>query len=173
MISTIQCPVCGRENIEASGCLNCETDLSILKMLQELPISKSQNSNISLAILLVVISLLASFILGGTLVSQINLFNSSANKNQTIVKKNIVKTVVKSLPCIKGFYYRVHSGDSLSLISRRFYGKATDYWQISKANSQLKNRENNLEIGEVILIPNNIKEYTCGFISDHPEIKSN
>jgi LysM repeat protein len=169
MKSTINCPVCGRLDIEENRCPNCETDLSILKMLYELPIIQDKKLNIPLAILLISSSLLASFVLGVAIANQIN----NTNKIQTILQKPFVKTVHETAPCIKGFYYQVRSGDSLSLIARRFYGKDSDYLLIFKANPQLKNRKNNIEIGEIILIPNNIKEYTCEFISNYPEIKKN
>ena len=48
----------------------------------------------------------------------------------------------------------VRKGDSLSLIASRFYGDFNFWSLISDANPQIQGRENSIEIGEVLLVPN-------------------
>jgi hypothetical protein len=38
MVIKITCPVCDRKEIEENNCPNCETDLSLIRMLLELPL---------------------------------------------------------------------------------------------------------------------------------------
>ena len=45
MNQKITCPVCDRSGIEISVCPNCQTDLSLIRMLSELPASESIQSN--------------------------------------------------------------------------------------------------------------------------------
>ena len=58
-----------------------------------------------------------------------------------------------------GFNYVVRKGDSLSLIAYRFYGESNSWLQISNANPQIQGRENLIEIGEILLVPN--RESNC------------
>jgi nucleoid-associated protein YgaU len=48
----------------------------------------------------------------------------------------------------------VKLGDSLSSIAERFYGNGALWSSLVKANPQLKGREDFLEIGEALIIPN-------------------
>lgn len=45
MNKTITCPVCDRSAIEISICPNCQTDLSLIWMLSELPAIEPIKSN--------------------------------------------------------------------------------------------------------------------------------
>jgi hypothetical protein len=45
MNQKITCPVCDRSAIEISVCPNCQTDLSLIRMLSELPPIESVESN--------------------------------------------------------------------------------------------------------------------------------
>jgi hypothetical protein len=45
MNKTITCPVCDRGAIEISICPNCQTDLSVIRMLSELPAIESIEAN--------------------------------------------------------------------------------------------------------------------------------
>ena len=58
------------------------------------------------------------------------------------------------LKSCSGFNYVVRKGDSLSLIAYRFYGESNSWLQISNANPQIQSRENLIEIGEILLVPN-------------------
>jgi hypothetical protein len=37
MIVKLNCPVCDNLNVDSNHCPNCETDLSLIRMLMELP----------------------------------------------------------------------------------------------------------------------------------------
>ena len=163
MTTKINCPVCGRTEVTADSCPNCETDLTILKMLAELPVvSQAKSINIPLAILLTSLLLFAVFALGTT----VNTNKQAIVVNTPTVAASPPLQATKTLPpCIQGFYYKVRSGDSLSMLAKRFYGQIPLYSLIVKANPSLIKREDSLEIGEILLIPNNIKEHTCGHLS--------
>lgn len=163
MTVKITCPVCDKPGIESDTCPNCETDLSSIRMLMELPPAVTKSGRLppwlsGVGLLL----LLGGLALGVALTSALNpkpLPIAAPNPIET--PPSPVQTVIKkSKPCAAGFYYRVRNGDSLSLIGERFYGGVKDYNAIVRANPGLKNRINNLEIGETILIPNS-GEYYC------------
>ena len=48
----LTCPVCDRFDIDSSCCPNCETDLSILRMMMELPETRSNTRWIMLVAIL-------------------------------------------------------------------------------------------------------------------------
>jgi nucleoid-associated protein YgaU len=50
--------------------------------------------------------------------------------------------------------YTVKSGDNLSAITEKFCGKGTSWQVMVKANPQLKGRENDIDVGDVLKIPN-------------------
>ncbi len=65
MSKKITCPVCDRKEIEENICPNCETDLSLIRMLLELPpVEKTSGNKSYLLILFVIILLLISISLG-------------------------------------------------------------------------------------------------------------
>lgn len=165
MTQKLSCPVCERSEIETNTCPNCETDLSTIRMLIELPTLELNNKQKKPqgGLILVVIGLIivASIIgsLGGYIIAQ-NTSNSNlaplAEENNQYTPTSTIAKTVTSEPKIEGcggFYYRIKSGDSLSLIASRFYGDAGNWELIMTTNSQLKSPEY-LTINEVIFIPN-------------------
>ena len=73
MKQKITCPVCDRKEIDENICPNCETDLSLIRMLMELPPQKASflhNSNV--IILFVILTLLITLSLGW--LNKINIF---------------------------------------------------------------------------------------------------
>jgi nucleoid-associated protein YgaU len=49
--------------------------------------------------------------------------------------------------------YRVQAGDSLSKISKQFYGNANDYMKIFAANRDQLSDPNKIQIGQELIIP--------------------
>ncbi len=49
--------------------------------------------------------------------------------------------------------YRVQAGDSLSKISKQFYGKAGDYMKIFEANRDRLSDPNKIQVGQELIIP--------------------
>ena len=183
MSRKLTCPVCERSQIETSTCPNCETDLSTYRMLAQLPVEIEEQKPtipIWLPIGVAVLFLLLGFGLGFA-------GNSVIARQQPQITPNSTTTVSNSIPETKvekeelvtstviaekpkeaeppqlkscdGFKYVVRRGDSLSLISSRFYGDSNSLLLISNANPQLQGRENLIEIGETLLVPN--RETNC------------
>jgi LysM domain len=163
----LNCPVCERTGIDRDICPNCETDISTLRMLAELPIVASQNtlrSTIKMWLLSIVfvaftigISLGA---VGASILSQ-QVPKSISTSIATKITHNIQpdsypaieSKIASTYPCTREFYYTVRQGDSLSNIARKFYEDIQKIQPIVQHNSQLKGRENNVDLEGKILIP--------------------
>ncbi|MGK7957801.1 MAG: LysM peptidoglycan-binding domain-containing protein [Crocosphaera sp.] len=168
MDTKITCPVCGRSEIEGNRCPNCETDLSLIRMLVELPEESSTTMpkslkylGISLAIFLFILGLTlggsASYLMSK---NQQDLPKSSvvtSSPSSTVKKLNTYSSKSSDVSCIDGFYYTVQEGDYLLKISRQFYGNSENLSLLLETNPKLLKRENTLEIGEIIFIPNQNK----------------
>jgi nucleoid-associated protein YgaU len=74
-------------------------------------------------------------------------------------EQNLISTLQGDLEGCGGFYYTIERGDTLTGIARRFYGDRGSLELITSNNPQLQGQLNQLEIGEVILIPN--EENNC------------
>lgn len=181
MKTYLTCPVCDRPEVEGNICPNCETDLSLIRTLKELPELPSVPAKstaiapwvpigVAILILLLGISLGAA---GNSVYMQQGVqqnqpavatispaletrvspkVNSTVNPTQPRVIPS-EKSDGESLLC-GGFYYKVNRGDSLSRIAAQFYGDGNLWPRIIAANPHLKGRENALKIGEVLLVPN-------------------
>ena len=172
----LTCPVCERSQIETNTCPNCETDLSTYRMLAELPVEtpveiKEQKQTIPLwlpigvAVLFLLLGLGLGFAGNSVIAKQqqtaptINISSPTTTQIEKpttpiIAEKTIEKeTELKSKSC-GGFNYVVRSGDSLSLIASRFYGDVNSWSLISDANPVIQGRENAIEIGESLFVPN-------------------
>jgi hypothetical protein len=55
---TLNCPVCGYQEVTSDSCPNCDTDLSIIRMLQELPTVKTTSTSVKFKTLPLAIALL-------------------------------------------------------------------------------------------------------------------
>ena len=182
MSVNLTCPVCDRSQIETNTCPNCETDLSTYRMLAQLPVEipvEAKESKRNIPIWLPV-GVAALFLLLGVGLGFAG--NSVIARQQPQITPNSTTTVSNSIPETKvekeelvtstviaekpkeaeppqlkscdGFKYVVRRGDSLSLIASRFYGDSNSLLLISNANPKLQGRENLIEIGETLLVPN-------------------
>lgn len=68
-----------------------------------------------------------------------------------VTKVNDMMTVDKSAP--EGKYYTVASGDTLSKISKQFYGDANKYMKIFEANKPMLSDPNKIYPGQKLRIP--------------------
>ncbi|MFQ4144144.1 LysM peptidoglycan-binding domain-containing protein [Chlorogloeopsis sp. ULAP02] len=161
----LTCHVCGYTEIEANHCPNCDADLSLIRMLQELPQAEKSSFSIrftawqlgaTLFILIVGIGLGG---LGSFLFLEAKTLNTTIKAPSSVV---ITTSIPKPSPIpspasvetSKPTTYTVKSGDHLSSLAEKFCGKGTSWQVMLKANPQLKRRKNYIEIGEVLKIPN-------------------
>jgi LysM domain len=163
----LNCPVCDRSGIDRDICPNCETDLSTLRMLAELPIVAPQKTfgrTIKMWFLSIVfIAFIIGINLGAAaefLFSQqppqsiaTSIATATAANIQPSSPTPIESKLANTYPCTREFYYTVRQGDSLSKIARQFYGDTHNFQSIVQHNSQLKGRENDIDLDEKILIP--------------------
>ncbi|AFZ23447.1 LysM domain-containing protein [Cylindrospermum stagnale PCC 7417] len=160
----LNCPVCGYQEIESNTCPNCDTDLSLLRMLQELPqrenslLAKFAGWPLGFALLILILGMgLGAY--GSFLVVQPNLYIATISPRNPVVMSSASPKPAAS-PAIapekppKSNTYIVQAGDSLSAIAEKFCVKGTSWQVIAKANPQLKGRENDLEVGDQLKIPN-------------------
>ena len=171
----LTCPVCERSQIETNTCPNCETDLSTYRMLAELPIetfvaTKEQKRTIpiwlpiGIAVLFLLLGLGLGFAGNSVIAKQqqtapANISTSTPTQIETtttpiIAEKPTEEKIEPELKPCGGFNYVVRSGDSLSLIALRLYGDSNSWSLISDANPAIQGKENAIEIGESLLVPN-------------------
>jgi len=163
MNTKLTCPVCDRPEIEGEICPNCETDLSLIRMLLELPpasvaIAKPGDSEQKVtaawftpALVLLILFLGVALGVAGNVLST-SLSQNSDSTPTAIVVPNPVTALLP--PCRTGVLYTVKSGDSLSLIAEREYDNFRLESLIAEANPTLKDRPNFLvKTGEVLFIP--------------------
>lgn len=188
---SLSCPVCGNPDVQKSKCSNCGTDLSVYRMLAELPPQEAKavaNQKVSrrwIAVtlgLVLVIGITNPFLWGygrELLISQLN--TQVAERQQEITGKlsrisqqqqelsemleevareqDLISTLQGDIEGCGGFYYTIERGDTLTGIANRFYGDRGNLELITNNNSQLEGRLSQLEVGEVIFIPN--EENNC------------
>ena len=56
-------------------------------------------------------------------------------------------------PVVKVEYYEIVSGDTLSAIAKKFYGKSSEYLKIFEANKEVIKDPNKIYVGQKIRIP--------------------
>jgi LysM domain len=163
----LNCPVCDRSGIDRDICPNCETDLSTLRLLAELPIVAPQNTFKStikvwlLSIVFVAFTIGISLgIAGGALLSQqppksiaTSIVTPTAVNVQPSSPTSSESKIASTYPCTREFYYTIRQGDSLSKIAQQFYGDMQKIQLIVQYNSQLQGREDDIDLDEKILIP--------------------
>lgn len=192
--TTISCPVCGHPEVQENQCRNCETDLSQYRMLVALPaITPVNNQNIPWRwlgvslVLVLALGITTPYLWGygrQLLISQLNTQVSQRQEEitaklssisqqqreisqmlaQVARQQELIQTLQPDTDGCGGFYYTVRSGDTLSQISRQFYGSGDGFDLILNHNSQLKGRSNFLQVGELLFIPN--RNSNCPFNSD-------
>jgi hypothetical protein len=164
MTVKIACPVCDRPGVMEDICPNCETDLTLIRGLMDLPAAISpvqtpmvqEKSTVPPWLILTAIAFLAMGILLGGVGAYWPAQNKISQLQNQIDQTESNQTITPSLPpkiCNRGFEYVVRQGDSLSLIALRFYGDAEQQKLIIQENPSLKGKEDFLEIGDKLLIP--------------------
>jgi hypothetical protein len=171
MTVKIACPVCDRPGVVENICPNCETDLTLIRGLMDLPVAPSPQSSVitksssvpSWLLLTAIAFLTLGIVLGGVgvywptqnTVSQLQ--NKVSQLQDKIAQTEAIQATTKHSSiqtCNQGFEYVVRRGDSLSLLAMRFYGNAEQQTLIVQKNPSLEGREDFLEIGDKLLIPN-------------------
>ena len=180
MKAKIDCPMCSLVKLEEDICPNCGTNLWLYRILLRLPAEDTvkQNSRpkrapilpLKMAIICIFMGIGLTTFVNSLLVGQKKpVLISSLSTSERILDKTPTSPQI-SLPTSSverkeiteeeaqkscgGLYYTVRQGNSLSLIASRFYGDG-NFWQpIVTTNPQLQGREDLLNIGEVLLIPN-------------------
>lgn len=171
MTVKLTCPVCDRPNIEGNICPNCETDLTPIRQLQELPEVAVQSAPIPqpdwrkntprLIFAIAIIMLLLGVTIGASFETQVSQQPAPIKSVQISRPSPFIPFLNKSAKnrqLCGGFYYSVQRGDSLSKIARKFYGDRKRWSELVAANPDLKGRENQIEIGEIIFVKN-LPEY--------------
>jgi len=156
------CPVCDRPDVEGDICPNCETNLSTFRILSELPMIEPKKALGSTMKIWLLSGILAAFVIGmslgatgGALLSKQPPPPTATSIPGSITTNIPTKSTqaTSSNPCVRQFYYTVQQGDSLSRISRQFYGDPQKFQLIIQHNPQLKGRENDIDLHERLLIP--------------------
>ncbi|MBN4002489.1 LysM domain-containing protein [Nostoc sp. LPT] len=160
----LNCPVCDYQEIEGDTCPNCDTDLSVIRMLKELPqvedpvrqvkITKWQ-LGVALVLLIIGIGLGA---MGSFIFLQPQLHTLTVSSPNPVISDRLKQPVnhasVTAKEPPKPITYTVKSGDHLSAIAQKFCGQGTSWQVMVKANPQLKGREDDIDVGDVLKIPN-------------------
>jgi LysM repeat protein len=157
----IDCPVCGYQGIEGNICPNCDTDVSLIRSLAELP-QRPKSWTTGMAILMLVIGITigagGSFFALQTAIYTATVPNPTVSTNPNPTPQVINPVVPKPAPPLAT--YTVKSGDTLSSIAGKFCSKSTDWQLIVAVNPELQKRENQLDIDQVLKIPSSCKGKT-------------
>ncbi|MDB9372012.1 LysM peptidoglycan-binding domain-containing protein [Nodularia sphaerocarpa] len=164
MNSKLICPVCNYQEVEGNICPNCDADLSLIRMLQELPPVENLRPTIKVtgwqlgaALLLLVIGIglgsLGSFIFVQSAVTVVAPHPIAVNSDRPTPPINDTAILVPQKPP-EPITYTVKPGDHLSAITEKFCGEGISWQVVVNANPQLKGRENLIKVGEVFKIPN-------------------
>ncbi|TAF08712.1 MAG: LysM peptidoglycan-binding domain-containing protein [Nostocales cyanobacterium] len=151
----LNCPVCGYQEIEGKTCPNCDTDLFLIRTLQELaPIEKTplqkniSNFNLLVALLILMIGICLG-ISGSFLI-----INNQHYGNILFPSSTAVNSPEKLTNNLNVNIYIVKQGDNLGLIAEKVCRQASAWKLIAKANPHLENRRNYfLSVGEKLTIP--------------------
>ena len=172
MTSELSCPVCDYTEIAGNSCPNCDTDLSLIRLLTELPLSSPQATVVekpqpqqkfagwqlgaALLILMLGIGLgaMGSFLFLGRSHLFTNNVDSSrrpiASKSDRAAAPPIAQKTVSQQPT----QYTVKLGDNLTGITEQFCGKGKSWQLMVKANPQLNTRPDLINVDEVLKLPN-------------------
>jgi len=171
----LNCPVCGYQDLQKSICPNCDTDVSLLRSLLELPILEAANvaaieniqnvpkeSKLPKIWLLVLLGIVIGFVMGGwtgysvfqsVITSRISEKVTEPAKPAIISSPVVTPSPKISLPQT----YTVQTGDALEALAIRFCGNDLAWRDWVNANPSLAGRQNELEVGEKLKIPENCK----------------
>ncbi|MGM3309137.1 LysM peptidoglycan-binding domain-containing protein [Anabaena sp. WFMT] len=159
MNTKINCPVCGYQDIESNICPNCDSDLSLIRTLQELPQVEKKSLKRKLSGWTLAVALLMLIIGMGLGVGSSFIIVQSGLYNATILNPNpTVASSIKSpinKPVTQPNTYTVKPGDNLSLIALKLCGQGGAWKTIVKANPEIEKRKNYyIDPGEELKIPN-------------------
>lgn len=171
----LNCPVCGYQDLQKSICPNCDTDVSLLRSLLELPILEAANvaaiENIQSVPkeskppkiwLLVLLGIAIGFVMGGwtgySMFQSVIASRISEKVGQATPPAIISSPIVTPSPKISlNQTYTVQAGDALESLAVRFCGNDLAWRDLVNANPSLVGRQNELEVGEKLKIPENCK----------------
>jgi hypothetical protein len=171
----LNCPVCGYQDIQKNICPNCDTDVSLLRSLLELPILQvpedtaieniqtvPKESKLSKIWLLVLLGIAIGFVMGGW--TGYSMFQSITASRISEKVAEPAKPAIISSPIITPSpktsllqTYTVQTGDALETLAIRFCGSDLAWRDWVNANPSLVGRQNELEVGEKLKIPENCK----------------
>jgi LysM repeat protein len=157
MSSKLDCPVCGYKEIDSYVCPNCDTDLVLIRMLQGLPeLEQPQQKPHSRKIAVWQLVIAAIILLIGMGLGSLGSFLFFQPQQIAAITPNNPVVITSSPAPVteEPITYTVKLGDSLSLITEQLCAKGTDWQVMVKANPQLKGRENYIDKGEVLKVPN-------------------
>lgn len=168
MKTPLDCPVCNYKEIDQEQCPNCDTDVSLLRLLVELPSASEEFlstvstfktsrswkylNGLMFVLLLAITSFSLSKWLAGSRpqpVSQISPSSPVLTSNPEQTKSTKPQTNI-----IQGFTYTVTIGDTLTNIGYKFYHDPQALTIILESNPQLRGREDLIQPGEKLLITN-------------------
>lgn len=165
MSDEIKCPVCGKVGIpdyhaEDAVCPQCGSDLSIFRVIDQIPPAGVKKKNVWMPI--AAVAILTTAVLGGIIVFDepkdsvvIDMSSEIACLQDSIKTLNAqLDTPIGSISNAplqsEGFKYVVRKGDSFWSISKRFYHTGTRYEEVASANGLDSNSK--LNVGDTIII---------------------
>ena len=162
MSDEIKCPVCGKVGIpdyhaEDIVCPQCGSDLSIFRVIDQIPDGDVKKRNVWMPI--AAVAILTTAVLGGIMLFQDSKVPVVEDQSSEIaclqdsiktLKAQIETIVPDTLSQPEGFKYVVREGDSFWSISKRFYHTGTRYEEVAAANGLDSNSK--LNVGDTIII---------------------
>lgn len=162
MTDEIKCPVCGKVGIpdyhnEDTVCPQCGSDLSIFRVIDQIPEPVEKKKNVWMPIAAAAIMVAA--VCGGILLFQTPKVVQDKTQNKQIAmlqdsigRLNAKLEVVAQVPTTQSneFKYVVRKGDSFWSISKRFYHTGTRYEEVAAANGL--DSKSKLTVGDTIIV---------------------
>ena len=163
MIVKLNCPVCGYTELEGHNCPNCDTDLTLIRMLQQLPAVETSPSKPNsrwqlLAAVLILLIGMGLGVLSSFAFMQPQVITADVTATSPVIIATPSPQLTPVIPKVSFeppelVNYTVKTGDNLSAIAEKFCGKEASWQVMVKANPQLKGREDYIDVGEVFKIP--------------------
>lgn len=184
MKSELSCPVCGYTEISGNACPNCDTDLSLIRLLKELPPSSPQVTQpeplyrqseveqvcgvarfpqnlragwqVGVALLLLMVGIGLGAVGSFLFLQPPQLLSKTVNSSSPVtVSGDKTPSLIAQAPINQQpTQYTVKPGDNLTVITQQFCGKGKSWQVMVQANPQLTGRENWINVGEMLKLPN-------------------
>ena len=165
MSDETKCPVCGKVGIpdyhaEDTVCPQCGSDLSIFRVIDQIPQGEVKKRNVWMPI--AAVAILTTAVLGGIMLFQDSNVPVLEDRSSEIARlQDSIKTLKAHIETTKaltpdtlsqseGFKYVVRKGDSFWSISKRFYNTGTRCEEVAIANGLDSN--STLNVGDTIII---------------------